>query len=101
MEDDYTRPRERERKLKSNARRKGNWTARRWSKSKAGNSYLNTPDYNLTVFRNSGRSQGWWSIVVTNRVTLAKQDGHKKFATEDEAKSSAFDALLWAEEHLR
>ncbi|HVR57016.1 MAG TPA: hypothetical protein VMT72_09330 [Pseudolabrys sp.] len=58
MEDDYVRPRAREKALKSASSRKKRWLGRRWCVSAYGNDCLNTDVFNITVFRNSDHTWG-------------------------------------------
>lgn len=96
MEEDYVRPAARERQLKSAARRRVSWGKRVWRLSQHGNPYLNTEGYNLTIVK---RGSGW-SVIVTNRVSEASQTGRKTYSNEEEAKSAALNALIWAKSHL-
>lgn len=96
MEEDYVRPREREKRLKRVARRRPAWGQREWQSSRQGNPYINIEGYNLTVFpKNDG-----FGVVVTNRQTEAARVGKKTFLDEAAAKAAALNALVWAKEHL-
>lgn len=99
MEDDYLRPRERESKLRMAARRRGNWQKRSWNISQSDNFYLNTDGFNIQVYRVSGNSRAWM-IAVVNRASLNRRQGRKSYQSGDDAKRAAFDALLWAKDHL-
>lgn len=96
MEQDYVRPKEREKKLRLSAARRKRWRDREWRTSAKGNSFLNVQDYNLTVFKDP---KGW-GVQVANRTTDKKKSGKKRFPNEDAAKLAAFDALLWAQDNL-
>jgi hypothetical protein len=96
LEQDYIRPQERERRLKSAARRRKNWTTRKWKVSAKGNSYLNTDGFNITVVQRANA----WRLIVSNRETGTAQRGRRDYATEEAAKVAAFDALIWAKENL-
>lgn len=96
MEGDYTKPKEREKKLRRLAQRRKSWGTRSWKKSHAGNPYLNTEGFNLTVFK---KSNGY-GVVVSKRGTSKVQKGTKNYSTEIDAKSAALTALLWAKVHL-
>lgn len=96
MENDYVRPREREKKLKGAARRRKTWANRVWSQSAKGNRYINTDGFNITVFK-SGKA---WALSVSNRVTGKSQKGIKTYPSEQTAKAAGFDALIWAKNHL-
>lgn len=96
MEEDYVRPREREKRLKRAARRRVSWAKRTWKISRRGDPYINTEGFNLTVYpKDAG-----WAVTASNRGTGASQSGRKTFATEDAAKAAALNALIWAKEHL-
>ena len=94
LEEDYVRPREREKRLRSLAGRRKSWARRVWKLSAKGNRYLNAEGYNLVVIR----VPPGWRVNVTNRATGAQQFGRKTFPTEDAAKAAALTALLWAKE---
>lgn len=97
MEQDYKRPREREKSLKSASRRRRAWPGRTWRTSKSGNSFLNTGGFNIAIYH---RGAGW-TVRVENRDTGASQMGRKQFLTERDAKLAAFDALVWAKDNLK
>ena len=96
MEEDYKRPREREKRLKNAAQRRRTWPRRVWRASRQGNIYINTEGFNLTVHP---QARGW-SVRVVNRESGAAQSGRKIYPTQDAAKLAALNALLWAKEHL-
>jgi hypothetical protein len=96
MEEDYVRPKEREKRLKRVARRRPAWAKREWQLSRQGNPYINTEGFNLTVFA----KDGGFGIVVANRQTGASRAGRKTFPDEVAAKAAALNALVWAKEHL-
>lgn len=97
MEEDYVRPKERERGLRSLAKRRKTWAERSWKRSAKGNDYINTEGYNLTVFpKNAG-----FGVVVTNRKNGATRSGNKEFASVEEARAGALTALVWAKTHLQ
>lgn len=96
MEQDYLRPREREKRLRALASRRKTWGRRQWKVSSRGNPYLNAEGYNL-VLTQSGRG---WQVIIKNRETERQQAGHKYFHTENEARDAALQALLWAKDHL-
>ena len=100
MENDYVRPRQREKRLKSAARRRRTWPSRKWRTSFKGNPYLNTEGYNITVFPAKDRTKEW-RIRVQNRETGEERAGNKLYDSGYEAKLAALDALLWAKDHLR
>lgn len=92
MEEDYVRPRQRERALRNAANRKKNWLTRRWHLSAHGHPFINTNGFNVTIFRNSDQSWGGRIIErATGRSVLAK----RRYDTEDRAKLAAFDGLVF------
>ncbi len=98
MEEDYVTPKEREKRLRTKARRRKTWANRRWRVSARGNAYLNTEGFNLTVFRQGN----YWSYRVAN-TSNAKEVGYsrRRYQTEGAAKQATLDALLWAKEHFQ
>lgn len=97
MEGDYVGPRKRETELRQASRRRANWHKRKWRLSPFGTIYLNTDGYYLQVYRATSTS---WKLAIVNRSTRQRREGKKYFASPDEAKAAAFDALLWAKVHL-
>lgn len=100
MEQDYVRPKERESKLKNAASRRKNWHKKTWKISAKGNFYINTDGFNLTVFGIKNKGSIFWKIYIVNRSSSQSKDGARIFNSSDEAKSAAFDALIWAKENL-
>ena len=92
MEEDYAGPKEREKKLKSAARRRKTWANRIWSQSSKGNLFINIDRFNITVFQ-KGAS---WALSITNRVTNRTRKGSRTYPTQWAAQAAGFDALLWA-----
>ncbi len=92
MEQDYVRPRERERDLRNAAARKRRWLTRNWRVSASGNDFVNTDGTNIVVFK---RSNGTWSTRITDRFSGAKKYSRRTYATQDAAKLKAFDALIF------
>lgn len=97
MEQDYVRPRAREKRLRSAASRRSTWARRKWRISVRGNFYLNTEGFNLTVFQRGAV----WTVSVTNRVNSSSRIGVRTYESIEVAKAAALNALLWAKEHLR
>ena len=95
MEEDYKRPREREKRLKRAARRRKSWSQRTWLTSRQGNLYINTEGFNLTIYSH-GRG---WGVRVVNRESGAAQSGRKVYPTESRRRPP-HSALLWAKDHL-
>jgi len=99
MEEDYTAPRAREKRLRAAARRRITWARRDWSTSFRGNLYLNTEGYNLSVFPVSGPKRGW-KVVVAHRSSGAQQEGRQIYPSSDAAQKAGLNALLWAKDNL-
>lgn len=97
MEQDYVRPREREKRMRTLAARRKTWGGRQWRVSGRGNLYLNTDGYNLVIVP-SGLQ---WRVMVSNRETGANQLGRKQFALQSEAQAAALTALFWAKDHIK
>jgi len=96
LEQDYVKPREREKRLKNSVRRRKSWPDRAWKVSAQGNSYIRTDGFNITVFQR----RSLWALVITNRETGKNQNSRKRYSTEEAAKAAGFDVLVWAKEHL-
>lgn len=101
MEGDYAGPKERERTLRSLARRRKAWLGRAWRVSAKGNRYLNAEGFNLTIFQKSDGQGAFWSFKVENRVTGQHQFSRRRYQTLEAAQKATFDALQWAKDHLR
>jgi hypothetical protein len=96
MEQDYTRPKERERRLRSVATRRSNWKRKLWQQD-FGSIYADASGFRVTVLR----TQGKYRIDVIHRESRKKREGKKWFDSEQDAMDAAFDALLWAEVNLK
>lgn len=96
MEEDYARPRAREKRLRSAASRRRTWARRQWRVSERGNSYLNTEGFNLSIFPRGA----YWAVSVRNRANGKSRVGVRAHENINAAKAAALNALLWAKEHL-
>jgi hypothetical protein len=92
MEDDYEAPRRRERHLRNAAQRRTRWLGRKWKTSRKGNPYINVDGMNITVFR---RPDGSWGGKIADRQTDTSLTSRRRYATEDQAKLAAFDAMIY------
>ncbi len=75
MEEDYVRPKEREKRLKRVARRRPAWARREWQMSRQGNPYINTGRVQTTpdgVPRKA--ASGWRSPTARRRVAHRTKD---------------------------
>ena len=75
------------------ATRRQNWAARQWRRSERGSWFVNARGFNIVVFR----SRKGWGIKIEQRYGTRCQFGRKRYAAAAEAKTRAFDALVWAE----
>lgn len=96
MEEDYARPRAREKDLRRLAARRKSWRERKWRTSQAGNAYINSEGFNLTVYH----STDGYRVSVSRRGTTKRQAGRKWYSSEHDAKAAALGALIWAKSHL-
>jgi hypothetical protein len=92
MEDDYSRPRMREKALRSAASRKKRWLSRKWMISARGNPYINTDGFNVTVY--SVGTDGWRGRIE-ERATGRSVASRRRYATEDAAKLALFDGMIF------
>lgn len=92
MEDDYTGPRRREQALKGAATRRGRWLLRKWQRSRAGNSYINTDGFNITIYAKAG---GGWGGRILERTTNRAVEARRQYQTEDAAKLGAFTGMIF------
>jgi hypothetical protein len=97
MEEDYIRPRQREKRLRNEARRRANLPRRKWSLSRAGNPYLDAEGFNLTVVPASGSG---FQLVVKNQGSGRSKRGKETYASVQAAKGASPAALLWAQKNL-
>jgi len=91
MEQDYEAARHRERSIKNAARRRSKWLNRAWKISAKGNPYLNTDGFNIVLYKRSKQ----WSGIITNSETGDALHARRRYATLDEAKLAAFDAMIF------
>ena len=92
MEENYERPRQRERNLKNAARRRQSWLQRKWKMSRLGNAYLNTDGLNITIFE---KDTGSWGGRILEREADREITSRYEYLTEDQAKLAAFDAMIF------
>jgi hypothetical protein len=90
MENDYVRPRLREKALRSAAARKKRWLSRKWQTSARGNSYINTDGFNIVIRANR---DGSWGGRIEERASGRFVASKKRYPTEDAAKLAAFDVM--------
>ena len=92
MEEDYERPRKRERNLRNAAQRRRRWLSRKWKTSGRGNAYINTDGLNITIFQND---DGSWGGRIMDRATDQVITARRRYASEDKAKLAAFDVMIF------
>lgn len=89
MEQDLARAEARDHSMRGRASKRTRWVARRWKVSQRGNEWIEADGYRVTIFRRGG---GW--AAALNAVAGTYQAFSRRFyATEDEAKLAAFDAI--------
>jgi len=91
MEDDYVGPRERERRVRSEAQRRRNWLRRKWRISAAGNVFLNTDGLNIAVYQKGGG----WSGRIMERASLKSVESRRIYPSIDTAKLGMFDGMIF------
>lgn len=91
MEEDYAAPKERERRLRGAAARRQRWLGRKWRLSQAGNSYLNTDGFNITIYR---KGAGWGGRILEGR-TQRFVESRRDYASSEAAKLGAFDGMIF------
>jgi len=88
MEQDYTGPRLRERRLV----RRGKWLRRRWWLTYSGTGYyLNTDQFHLSIWPTNGNG---WTGRITDNTTERTVRAKRVYPSEAAAKLAAFDAML-------
>lgn len=92
MEEDYAGPKRRESALRNAAGRKRRWLTRKWRISAKGNAYLNVDRINITIFQ---KRNGSWGGRLQDRISGHKIDSRRTYASENEAKLAAFDAMIF------
>lgn len=91
MADDYVRPRERERVLRSQSARRDRWLARSWRTSRAGNAWLRADGFRVSIFL---KRDGTWGGSVTDEEFERQTYWLRSYRTEAAAKLAAFDAMV-------
>ena len=87
MTDDKVNPRERERRLRTEARQRVQWLARTWKVSSNGNPHLNADGVRVDVLPlNLGRDAGKF------RYRIGDKSNFGSYLTLEDAKLAAFDA---------
>lgn len=89
LEDDPQAPLEREKRLKSLARRRSAFVSRAWKESGNGNPRLKIGRYFVTIFPNS-RGRGFCYSIARSRESPEYGNG---YASVEDAKLAAFDRL--------
>lgn len=98
MESDYVRPKERERRLRSLARRRKTWFDREWRENAKGNLTMRTEGFFIRIFRGNAVGKKW--VVSINRHGFSPTYGKRSFDDLHNAKDAALRALIWAKDHL-
>ena len=84
LSEDYINPRIKEAALKSKAKRKENWLARRWQVSTSGNDYIKIDKRILVVFPDKNRS-GMWKYKIDSQFSK------KSYPSSNSAKMALFE----------
>lgn len=92
MEEDRVAPRLREGKLRNVAARRRRWQSRVWKVSAAGNPYLNTDGFNVSVFQ---KKDGTWGGKLEERSSGRFVFSRRHYPTESAAKLGAFDGMIF------
>lgn len=92
MENDYVRPRQRERALRNAASRRKRWLLRRWHKSNAEKSHITADGLDITIQQNS---DGSWGGRISERATNRYVNARRSYPTEEAAKLAAFDGMVF------
>ena len=92
MEDDYVRPRLREKALRSTTGRKKRWLSRKWQTSARSNAYINTAGFNITIY---GNGDGTWGGRIEESDTGRSVASKRRYPTENAAKLAAFDGMIF------
>ena len=95
MENDYVKPRVREKKFKSTAKRRLNWKKRKWKISRKGNFFVDVDGFVIVVFPRKLNGQEGWSLSVKKKKTEKQQFGQYLYLSVEEAKLAVFTALNW------
>lgn len=90
MTNDYINPGRRERDLRNMAKRKSNWSNKRWKLSQKGNLYLKIDTHLIVIFEDKTSKK--------YKVMIDKTIGIMKFETIESAKLAAFDGVEYFKE---
>jgi hypothetical protein len=90
MTNDYVNPKRLEKELKSNARKRVQWTKKDWNISQNGNYYLNYEQHHLLIYLDK----------KTNKFKCKIGDvfGQKSFDTLEQAKNAIFTGINFLKE---
>ena len=80
----------REGAFKNEGARRRNWLTRRWRTSAAGNDFIKTDGFHVTVYR---RGSGW-GARVTHTASGHSVPSRSAYTTSDAVKLAAFDKML-------
>lgn len=101
MEDDYVRPREREKKMRAMAGRRRRWASRTWRTSKRGNLYIKHDGFLLVIFPLGDERGSRWKLSITHVASQTRTLGRRIYKTQEAAKRASFDALTWAKQSIQ
>jgi hypothetical protein len=89
MEENYERAEAREKKLKTAARHRTNWSQRGWKTSAKGNDYKNIDGFNIVILFKNNK---WSYVIKVNNNDKGKFSPHK-YETVEDAKLAAYDSF--------
>jgi hypothetical protein len=96
MSEDYVRPRQLEKGLRTLASRRKTWGRKNWKTSLRGNLYLSIEGFILTIVN----QERGFCITVAKKYTSTPTFGKRLYPNIEAAKHAALPALIWAKEHL-
>jgi len=90
MEGDLVGAHLRETTFRKRQLRRKTWLVRPWRVSKSGNDYLNTGGFNIVVYPTANH----WGARVLHRESQWERSSQRRYASADDAKLAALDAML-------
>ena len=96
MSEDYVRPKQIEKGLRTLTSRRKTWDRKNWKTSQRGNLYLSIEGFVLAIIK---QDHGF-CIIVAKKNTSKPTFGRRLYPNIEAAKHAALPALIWAKEHL-
>ena len=95
MTEEYVNPRNHEKSMRNNARRRLNFlTRKQWKISRKGNPHIDLDGYHIVVKRRSGA----WTVSINSPGQQNLILGRRTYSSEQAAKFGAFDGVMWLKE---